>query len=243
MRQGGEKLGKVLQSLLEVADVGVNLLDIESQALEGIKQAGGTPSFQTVDGYKWATCLCVNEVVVHGIPHDYLLKAGDVITIDIGMLYEGFHSDTAWTKRLGDYEETDEIGSFLAIGEKAFWAAIDQARDGNRVGHISQKIEEHVEGAGYSVVASLVGHGIGRMLHEDPQIPGIVTKKIAATPLLRKGMTIAIEVIYAMGKGAVINKNHDGWTLQTKDGSLTAVYEHTIEVTDRKPRILTRRDG
>ena len=245
MRVGGAKLGTILNQLLEKAQPGVSLLDIEAHADELIRKSGGTASFRTVEGYKWATCLCVNDVVVHGIPTKYVLKEGDVLTIDVGLLYEGFHTDTAWTKVVSAKGgpasgwKSDEKEEFLRVGEDAMWQGIAQAKAGNRVGHISQAVQKIVEGAGYGIVKTLVGHGVGRELHEEPQIPGFVKVPIAVTPLLVPGMTIAVEVIYARGRGAVVYVNDDGWSIATRDGSLSAVFEHSILITDGEPQVLT----
>lgn len=235
MREGGEKLGRILQKLLAMAQPGVSLLDIEFLADQLIKQAGGVASFQTVKGYQWATCLCVNDVVVHGIPTTYQLQEGDLLTIDVGLLYKGFHTDTAWTKEI----KSQKHKMFLKVGEEALWKAIGQARAGNRVGHISQAIQMVIEGAGHGIVKSLVGHGVGRELHEAPQIPGFVKGSVEATQQLKNGMTLAIEVIYAMGDGRIVYPNDDGWSIASRDGSLTAVFEHTIAVTEGEPTVLT----
>lgn len=243
-RVGGGKLGNILQDLLELAKPGVSLSMIEERAQEYIKAAGGTPSFQTVDGYSWATCLCVNEDVVHGIPTDYLLQEEDILTIDVGILYKGYHTDTAWTKLITKNSSKNHlptaVDAFLHVGEETLWKAIAVAKAGNHIGHISKAIQEGIEGPGYSVVKSLVGHTIGRELHEKPQVPGYLRGAIDKTPLLVPGMTIAIEVIYAQGRGEIIYANEDGWTLTMKDGSLSATFEHTILVTDNDPEVLTR---
>jgi len=236
MQEGGAKLGAILQQLLDKAQPGVSLLDIETLADRLIRQAGGEASFKTVKGYQWATCLCVNDVVVHGIPTPYQLKEGDLLTIDVGLLYKGFHTDTAWTKEI--LRKDNE--KFLRVGEDALWQAIAQARVGNRVGNISQTIQRIIEGAGYGIVKTLVGHGVGRELHEAPQIPGFVKIPVESTPELISGQTIAIEVIYAMGRGAVVYSNDDGWSIASRDGSLTAVFEHTIVITEGQPQVLTQ---
>lgn len=238
MREGGAKLGAILQKLLQKAAPGVSLLEIETLADRMIVEAGGEASFKTVKGYKWATCLCVNDVVVHGIPTQYHLKGGDLLTIDVGILYKGFHTDTAWTKCIGSQNEDSK--KFLKTGEEALWQAIAQARVGNRVGHISQTIQRIVEGAGYGIVKTLVGHGVGRELHEAPQIPGFIKAPVESTPELISGQTIAIEIIYAMGSGVVVYPNDDGWSIATRDGSLTAVFEHTIAVTEGEAEVLTK---
>ena len=253
MREGGHKLGRILAVLLEVAQPGVRLNAIETMATELIGKTGGTPSFQTVKGYSWATCLCVNEAVVHGVPSDVLLTEGDILTIDVGLLYKGFHTDTAWTTLISNIkhqisniqiknQKVEEKEKFLRVGEEALKKAIEQARVGNRVGHISQVIQETIEGAGYHIVHSLVGHGVGKKLHEEPQIPGFLKKRdLAKTPELHAGMTLAIEVIYARGSGGVTYESADGWTIKTSDKSDSAVFEHTITVTSDNPVILTAR--
>lgn len=240
--EGGHKLGVILDKLLEKAQVGVSLLEIETDAQRLIKEAGGTPSFQTVDGYQWATCLCVDDVVVHGIPTEYVLNEGDVLTIDVGILYKGYHTDTAWTKIVTTEKkkiETD-LQKFLDVGEQALWESVAQAKAGNHIGHISQATQQRIEEAGYSIVKSLVGHTVGKELHEEPQVPGYLKNSIESTPVLTDGMTIAIEVIYAQGKGTIVYSNDDGWTLATRDGSLSAVFEHTILIDGDNPRVLTR---
>lgn len=245
MAEGGKKLGEILQKLLTMAQPGVSLLEIDTKADELINETGGTASFKTVRDYTWATCLCVNEVVVHGIPTHKKLIDGDVLTIDVGLMYKGYHTDTAWTKIVNSSQfivNRDEKEKFLRVGEEALWKAIAQAKVGNRVGHISQAIQSSIEGAGYSIVRTLVGHGVGKALHEEPQVPGILKDTIQNSPELALGMTIAIEVIYAMGNGSVVYDNDDGWTIATKDRSRAAVFEHTVAITSKGPMILTLRD-
>jgi len=242
MREGGRKLGNILQELLDYSQIGVALLDVEKKANEFIEKNGAKASFATVPGYKWATCLCVNEVVVHGIPSTYILKEGDVFTIDIGLIYKGFHTDTAGTKIIG-YGKYPEKEKFLDIGKKALERGIDAARVGNRIGNISKVVEDTIVGAGYSIVRSLVGHGVGRELHEEPQVPNYVRGAIQNTLPLKEGMTIAIEPIYAMGRGEIVYENDDGWTLATRDRSLTSVYEHSLAITANGPIVLTKGDN
>jgi methionyl aminopeptidase len=243
MRQGGQKLGEILDALLVMSKPGVKLIDIEMQSQKLIAAAGGTPSFMTVGDYKWSTCLCINDEVVHGIPTARLLVAGDVLTIDIGMIFGGFHTDTAQSIVVGrDQAQIPEsTDKFLQTGKKALEDAIAVAKAGNRVGHISEVIQHTVESAGYGIVKPLVGHGVGRTLHEDPQIPGFLRTDIRKTPELIEGMTIAIEVIYAAGNGSVVYANDDGWTISTRDGSLSAVFEHSVVITKGYPVVITRR--
>lgn len=236
MREGGKRLHGILQKLLEASVPGAVLLDIDQLADELIRESGGTASFKTVKGYKWATCLCVNEVVVHGIPTKYTLKDGDILTIDIGLVYQGLHTDTAWTKIVGSEKKNED---FLNIGKKALDRGIAEAKVGNHIGHISKVIQETIEGAGYAIVKSLVGHGVGRELHEEPQVPNYVRGAIENTLPLQEGMTIAIEPIYAMGRGEIVYENDDGWTLTTRDRSLAAVFEHSIAIGASGPLVLT----
>ena len=195
-------------------------------------------------GYKHAICVSTNDAVVHGVPTGYKLKEGDIIGIDCGVYYRGFNTDAAQTVRVQSskfkVQSSDEVDRFLDVGEKALEEAIKVSKAGNRVGHISKKIQDIVEGAGYSVVRSLVGHGVGRSLHEEPEVPGFLARKIEDTPKLRERMTIAIEVIYNMGKADVVYSNDDGWTIKTKDGSLAGLFERTVAITKSGPLILTK---
>lgn len=243
MQVGGQKIGRILQELLVMSVPGVRLLDLEAHAQKRIKEEGGLPSFSTVADYKWATCLCVNDVVVHGIPSEYRLQNGDVFTIDIGMIYEGLHTDTAWSKIVGDSQEKrEEKQRFLDVGAETLWKAIAVARPGNRIGNISEVLQREIEGAGYSVIKDLTGHGVGKKLHEEPMIPEYVRGDIARTPLLTAGMTLAIEVIYAAGRGTIEYVGDDGWALASRDRSLTATFEHTIAIGVDKTDVLTKSD-
>jgi methionyl aminopeptidase len=242
MREGGAKLGGILQELLSFAHPGVSLLALDAHADSLIKKSGGTASFKTVKGYKWATCLCVNEVVVHGIPTSRILKDGDVLTIDIGLIYGGFHTDTAWTKIVGTDDSADKKKKeqFLTVGQNALWKAIELARIGSRIGDISSSTQKIIEGAGYGIVKSLVGHGVGHELHEDPQIPNYLRGSKDNTYEFVGGETVAIEPIYAMGGGSVVYDNDDGWTIATRDHSLAAVFEHSIAITEDGALVLTK---
>ncbi len=242
MREGGAVLGAILQELLDYSQPGITLLEVEALAQKRIKEAGMKPSFSTVGDYKWATCLCVNDVIVHGIPTSYTLSEGDLFTIDVGLINKGYHTDTAWTKIIrssgSEYRVSREIQKFLEVGQEALKKAINQATSGNRVGHISHAIQETVEGSGYGIAKSLVGHGVGKVLHEPPQIPGFLKGKIEKTPPLTAGMTIAIEVIYTLGS-PIMSYDDDGWSIRTRDHSLSAVFEQTLAVSDSEPVIIT----
>ncbi len=242
MTEGGKVLASVLREVLDFSVPGVTLLEIEALAQKRIKEAGMKPSFSTVADYKWATCLCVNDVIVHGIPTGYKLKEGDLLTIDIGLINKTYHSDTAWTKVICDsnssYEIPSDVVTFLAAGQTALQKAVAKVTNGVRVGLISKTIQEIVEGAGYGIAKSLVGHGIGTTLHEPPQIPGFLKGSIDKTPRLTAGMTVAIEVIYTKGSPTLCYLD-DGWSIATKDHSLSAVFEMSVAVCDGAPLILT----
>jgi len=242
MQEGGRKLSTTLRQLVKMAEPGVRLADIEKKAQGLIKKTGGEPSFARVAGYKWTTCINVNDGVVHGIPDETEIKEGDIVSIDIGLYYKGFNTDMCRTRiaqpPATSHQLPANIRKFLETGKKALEEAIKQARVGNRVGHISKAIQERIEGSGYSSVRNLTGHGVGKKLHEPPQIPCFLDREIEDTPLLKEGMILAIEVIYAMGKPANYTKI-DGWTIATSDGKISAVFEKTIGVTNDGPLILT----
>jgi len=236
MQKGGKILSEVMWELVSYVKPGVSEIELDRLAEKLIIEKGGEPGFKRVDGYKYTICVSTNDAVVHGIPSDYKLNEGDIIGIDCGVYLGGFHTDMSETVRVGKVDEkTDE---FLKIGKLALDEAIKQAVIGNRVGNISVTIEGIVENNGYSVVESLVGHGVGKELHEEPEIPGYLYSKIEKTPLLKEGMVIAVEVIYNMGKSDLV-MDSDGWTLRTKDGSLGGLYERTLAITKNGPLILT----
>jgi len=242
MRKGGKILADVLFEVLKHAKIGVSEIELEKLAEKLILEKGAKPAFKRVKGYNFATCISTNDAVVHGIPTNYNLKDGDVIGIDCGVYYKGFNTDAAWTITIESGKlkvENDEKRKFLKTGEKALSEAIKVAKAGNRVGHISKTIQDIVEGNGYSVVRSLVGHGVGKNLHEEPEVPGFLDIDITKTPLLKQGMTIAIEVIYNMGKSDVIYEKNNGWTIKTADGSISGLFERTIAITEDGPIILT----
>lgn len=244
MQEGGKKLSRILRELIKMAKPGVKLADIEKKAQHLIKKAGGEPSFTRVPNYKWATCINVNDGIVHGIPDETKIKQGDVVSIDIGLLYKGFNTDMCQTLCVQDkrYEIKDKKyegkEKFLKTGKKALEDAIGQAKVGNRVGHISQAIQRRIEDAGYSCIRNLTGHGIGKKLHEPPQIPCFLNKKIKETSLLENGTTLAIEVIYAIGDCTNYTKM-DGWTIAASNGKIATVFEKTIAVTNDGSLILT----
>ena len=247
MQHGGHILATVLGEVMDAAVPGITELELDQLAEKRIRALGGEPGFMKVKGYHHTTCFSTNDVVVHGIPSDYVLQDGDVVGIDCGVYYKGFHTDMSETRRVSQLRtkneelrtKKDEVDTFLEIGKVALEESIKQAVIGNRIGHISQTIQRIVEKeAGYSVVRSLIGHGVGRELHEAPEVPGYLAGKIERTPLLKEGMTIAVEVIYNMGTHDVV-LDRDHWTIRTRDGKLSGLYERTIAITKDGPLMLT----
>lgn len=246
MREGGKILASVLFELLKNIKPGVSELEIDRLAETLILKEGAKPGFKEIKGYSNSICVSTNNVVVHGVPTNYKFKAGDVVGIDCGVFYKGFHTDAAETIRVSTINKQqltnnneDEIDKFLETGKRALSEAIKVAKVGNRVGHISKTIQNIVEEEGYSIVRSLVGHGVGKTLHEEPEVPGFLELDIKETPVLAENTTIAIEVIYNMGKSNVKYLNEDGWTIVTEDGSISGLFERTITITKNGPLILT----
>lgn len=235
MRESGRITGLALKKVLENVRLGISGLELDKIAEDEIKRLGGRESFKTVDNYKWTTCITINKQVVHGIPTGLSLKEGDIVSIDLGVLYKGWHTDAAWSVVVGKSVD-QSIRNFLQIGEEALWSGIAQAVDGNRIGDISEAIQVCVEGSGYAVVRSLVGHGVGKKLHEDPEVPGYGKKGTGME--LKKGMTLAIEVIYNMGRPDVV-LDRDGWTISSADGSLAGLFEMSVIVGSKKSEVLT----
>lgn len=238
MQEGGKRLSWVLSQVLKEIKPQVALWQLDRLAETLIKKQGGRPSFKMVHNYHWATCININEGIVHGIPNEYCLKENDFVSIDIGMFYQGFHLDMAQTVKVQTSKQKLTKDNFLEIGEKALKKAIGMAKAGNRVGHISQAMEKEIKKAGFSPIEVLTGHGVGEKLHEEPQIPCFLAEKLEKTPLLENGMTLAVEVIYAQGKPDVVLAN-DGWTIKTADGKLSGLFEETIVVRKDQPLILT----
>lgn len=233
MHDSGLISAKALECSMNTIKIGVTELEVDEAVKREIFKLGGDLSYKTVPGYKWATCITVNDEVVHGIPTARKFESGDLVSVDLAVIYKGWHTDCAWSILLGRDPEKEK---FLKVGEQALWAGIKQAVAGNRVGDISSAIQEKIESAGYQVVRSLVGHGVGRSLHEDPEIPGF-GKAHTGTPL-KSGMTLAIEVIYTQSAKDVVLGN-DGWTFKASDGSLGGLFEMTVIVGKEKAEVLT----
>ncbi len=240
MMRGGKMLAEVLYAVVAHAQPGVTEIELDQLAERLIREKGGEPGFKRVEGYSHTVCVSTNDVVVHGIPTKYALKEGDIIGVDCGVFLEGFHTDMAETVLVGKAKDLS-VTTFLETGKRALLAGIAQAKPGNHVGDISHAIQAIVEGQGYSVVRSLVGHGVGRELHEEPEVPGYLTGSIDKTPKLTPGMTIAIEVIYNMGEPEVVYDGSDDWTIRTEDGSLGGLFERSVLITKTGHTIITEK--
>lgn len=238
MQHGGKILATVLKETLGMVKPGITEIELDKFAETRIRELGCEPGFQKVPGYAHTVCLSTNDVVVHGIPGNYSLKDGDIIGVDMGVYYKGLHTDMSQTIPVGKVNKKTQ--EFLDVGLMALNEAIKQAQPGNRVGHISHVMQQTVEKEhGYSVVRELIGHGVGKDLHEEPEIPGYLADPIEKTAILKPGMTIAIEIIYNMGKKDIKYRSQDGWTIISKDGSLSGVFERSLAITDNGPLILT----
>jgi methionyl aminopeptidase len=234
MAHAGEVVADVLALLGERARPGVTTAELDAVADEFIRSRGGVPTFKGYRGYPASICTSPNEMVVHGIPGSHALAEGDILSVDVGVTLDGFVADSAYTFPIG--EIAPEAERLLEGGKAALAAGIDQCRPGNRLSDISHAIQTATEEHGFSVVRSLVGHGVGRSMHEEPQIPNF--GEPGRGPLLSPGMTFAIEpMINAGGPDVVIHD--DEWSISTADGTLSAHFEHTVAITEEGPRILT----
>jgi methionyl aminopeptidase len=236
MQEGGKKLARIKEQLRNAIRVGARASDIDKLASSLIKEEGGMPSFKMVKGYKWSTCINVNEGVVHGIPReDVIFMKGDIVSVDVGMFYKGFHTDTSFSVGLDTGKEGD---LFLEAGREALRNAISVTTAGNYVYDISYSIESTLKRFGLSPVRDLVGHGIGRSLHEEPEIPCFTSLPREDTPMIKEGAVFAIEVMYTKGTADLVLEN-DGWTISTRDGKISALFEDTVAVTANGAVVLT----
>jgi methionyl aminopeptidase len=235
MRRAGSVVAKVLDAVREEIRPGVKTKTLDALVERVIRAEGCTPSFKGYRGFPASACISLNEEIVHGIPGSRKLHEGDLVKIDVGAIYDGYHGDSAWTFFVGDVvpPETEKL---MRVTEESLWAGIRQARAGNRIGDISHAVQEVVEGAGFSVVREYVGHGVGAQLHEDLQIPNYGPAGRGA--LLEEGMTIALEPMVNIGDWRT-EVMKDNWTVVTADRSLSAHYEHTIAVTEAEAEVLT----
>jgi methionyl aminopeptidase len=234
MARAGSVVAETLALLGEHARPGQTTAELDALADEFIVSHGGVPTFKGYRGYPAATCLSTNDVIVHGIPGEYRLQEGDILSADVGVTLEGFVADSAHTFAIGEISEETE--ALLDACRGALEAGIDQCRGGNRLSDVSNAIQTVAEEAGFSVVRELSGHGVGRAMHEDPQIPNF--GQPGRGPVLAEGMTLAIEPMITAGRPE-IHVHDDRWSISTLDGSLAAHFEHTVAVTAEGPRILT----
>ncbi len=238
MQEAGDKLKKVIADLLPQIRPGITTLLINAQAEALINKYGGESSFSKVKNYKWATCLPINEQAVHTPPSERVLKDGDVLTVDIGLYYKGFHTDFATSFIVGN-KKNKEVVRFLEVGKMALTKALGQVKSGNHLGEISQVIRGEIEKGGYRILKNLTGHGIGRDLHEDPFVPQFLDRRVEQTYKMRPGLVLAVEVIYCQSSQDISPEKGSDWSIVSRDGSLTACFEHTVAITDRGPIIIT----
>ncbi len=236
MRLAGKVVADTLDMLKGIAKVGVTTLELDKAAEEFIRSRGAIPSFLNYNGYPNSICASVNCQVVHGIPGSYKLKDGDILSVDVGAVLDGWQGDAARTFLIGNVPE--EVIRLVKVTRECFFEGIKQAKVGNHVCDISKAIQEHAEKNGYSVVRELVGHGIGRNMHEDPEVPNYYERRYGRGMRLESGMTLAIEPMINLG-GREIVTLMDGWTVETRDKKPSAHYENTIAITDGEPEILT----
>jgi len=238
MRQAGRIVGKVLDTLSRRVKPGMKTKELDLIAAEEAEKLGGTPSFKGYRGFPANLCVSVNDEVVHGIPGERVLRQGDIVSLDFGAIYNGFHGDGAITVGVG--EIAHKARELMETTKGALEAGIAAARAGARLGDISAAIQGYAEGEGYSVVREYTGHGIGREMHEEPQVHNF---GVAGTgPVLKKGMTIALEPMVNMGDWHT-RLGGDQWTVLTADGSLSAHFEHTIAIAGEEAEVLTVREG
>lgn len=235
MRVAGSIVAAVLEELRRMIRPGIYLNQLDRRAEELTESFGAIPAFKGYNGFPASICASVNEEVVHGIPGNRSLKSGDIIGLDFGVIYQDFYADSAITVPVG--EISPEAEKLLQVTKEALFKGIDKARNGNRLYDISRAIQEHVENNGFSVVRDFVGHGIGRKMHESPQIPNFVGNDY--NPKLKPGMTLAIEPMVNEGGYEVEVDYKDNWTVRTNDGKFSAHFEHTVAITDGEPDILT----
>jgi methionyl aminopeptidase len=234
IREGAQILGKAHGEVAKLIKEGVTTSFLDKVAEEYIRDHGGEPSFKGYNGFPSTLCVSVNEEVVHGFPRNVPLVSGDVVSIDCGVYYRGFHSDSAYTYPIGSV--SDQVMKLLIETRRSLYLGIEKAEAGNRTGDIGHAIQSHVEKLGFGVVRELVGHGLGKNLHERPEVPNY-GKKGSGTKLM-PGMVIAIEPMVNLGTKAIVQES-DGWTIRTRDRKPSAHYEHTVAIMDDRTEILT----
>lgn len=234
LRAANQIVARTLAEVAKVIAPGVTTLKLDTIAEEYIRSQGAVPGFKGYGGFPGTLCVSVNENVVHGIPSNYALREGDIVSVDCGAVKDGYNGDSTYTFCVGEVDE--EVKRLLRTTKESLYIGIKHAVEGNRIGDIGHAIQEYCEKRGYGVVREMCGHGVGRKLHEDPDVPNYGRK--GTGPLIKNGMVIAIEPMINMGsKNIVIER--DGWTTRTKDRKPSAHYEHTIAIHHGKPDILS----
>ena len=234
MRKAGALLHEVLDQLKTMIEPGVTTAHLDQEAERLIRGAGAIPSFKGYEGFPASICASVNDEVVHGFPTDKPLKEGSIVSIDCGLILDGWQSDSSFTAPVGKIDE--EIARLIRVTEECFWLGAKQVREGNRLGDVSHAVQEHAEKNGYGVIRDLCGHGIGREMHEDPNVPNFGPAGRGVR--LKPGMVIAIEPMIARGRWPIY-VDDNGWTVITRDHSWCSHYEHTVAVTTGEPEILS----
>lgn len=234
IKESADILAKAHGEVAKHIKVGVKTSHLDKIAEEFIRDNGGVPSFKGYNGFPASLCISVNEVVVHGFPSKYELKDGDIISVDCGVFHQGFHSDSAYTYPVG--EVSTPVLDLLRATKDSLYLGIEKAIFGNRIGDIGHAIQKFVEAKGYTVVRELVGHGLGKNLHESPEVPNYGKK--GSGPLLKAGMVIAIEPMINLGSRNIVQER-DGWTIRTSDRKPSAHYEHTVAIFEDRTEVLT----
>lgn len=235
MRRSNRIVAEILEEIKSLARAGITTRELNERAEELLAQKKARSAFKGYNGYPAVLCTSVNEEVVHGIPSGRVLREGDILSLDFGAIYEDYYGDAAITLAIG--RTSEEAERLMRVAEEALYLAIDRARPGNRLQDISAAVQGHVESHGFSIVRDFVGHGIGQQLHEKPQIPNF--GEAGRGVRLKPGMTLAIEPMINAG-GYEVRVLQDGWTAVTKDGSLSAHFEHSVAVTENGPYILSK---
>lgn len=238
MKEGGKILRKVVDELVPWITVGQSTLQIDTKAEELIRGYGAEPSFKTVKGYNWTICIPVNEQAVHTPPSDRILVDGDLVTVDIGVLYKGFHTDYAYSKVVGS-KINPSTQRFLDIGQDTLEKAIAKVHAGTHLGELGEFIYNEITTNGYFIMKELTGHGIGRELHEDPYVLNFLDKPVQKTYKIKPGFVFALEIIYSMGSEEMAYEKGNSWSIISSDRSLSACFEKTLAVTNEKTFILT----
>ena len=238
MKECGKKLMQALDELIPMIKPGITTLKIDEEAERLIEKYGAKSSFKRVQGYSWTTCLPINEQVVHTPPGSRVVKDGDVLTLDIGAFYKGFHTDYATTIIVGSKKDP-KVEAFLETGKKTLDKALEVAQKARYIGEISKIIEEEIYGHGYFILKDLTGHGIGHELHEDPYVPNFLDRPVEKTFKIKEGLVIAVEVIYSMGTEEIAYEKKGEWSIRSKDNSLCGCFEKTIAFEDENRCILT----